>query len=139
LERPKATQKAAFRSDLKSILLIKSLVVACKSLNLTTLNYQLLIGDAYDLEFPDGVFDLVMNNYLFDLLPKKDFIPVLKQFKRVLKPAGRIILVNMTKGEHFYQRFLGKRLSHQSRLAGRMPRRLIGSGNSNCRLCQYPP
>ena len=68
-------------------------------------NYQLLIGDAYHLEFPDGEFDLVMNNYMFDLLPEKDFIPVLRQFKRVLKPTGRIILINMTKREHFYQRF----------------------------------
>jgi len=68
-------------------------------------NYQLLVGDAYNLEFPAGEFDLVMNNYMFDLLPERDFIPVLSQFKRVLKPAGRIILVNMTKGDHFYQRF----------------------------------
>lgn len=46
-----------------------------------------------------------MNNYMFDLLPEKDFVWVLKEFKRVLKPNGRIILVNMTKGVHFYERF----------------------------------
>jgi ubiquinone/menaquinone biosynthesis C-methylase UbiE len=46
-----------------------------------------------------------MNNYMFDLLPEKDFIPVLKEFKRVLKIQGRILLVNMTKGKYFYQRF----------------------------------
>ncbi len=68
-------------------------------------NYQISVGDAYDLKFTDHQFDLLMNNYMFDLLPEKDFIPVLKEFKRVLKPHGRIVLVNMTKGEHFYQRF----------------------------------
>lgn len=68
-------------------------------------NYQLAIGDAYHLDFPDQQFDLLMNNYMFDLLPEKDFVPVLQEFKRVLKPTGRIVLVNMTKGEHFYQRF----------------------------------
>jgi ubiquinone/menaquinone biosynthesis C-methylase UbiE len=68
-------------------------------------NYQIEPGDAYDLKFPIGQFDLVMNNYMFDLLPEKDFVPVLQQFKRVLKPSGRIILVNMTRGEHFYQQF----------------------------------
>jgi len=68
-------------------------------------NYRLEIGDAYALDFPAGHFDLVMNNYMFDLLPEKDFIPVLQQFKRVLKPTGRLVLVNMTRGEHFYQRF----------------------------------
>src|SRR6266498_4497307 len=67
--------------------------------------YQISVGDAYNLKFPDHQFDLLMNNYLFDLLPEKDFVPVLKEFRRVLKPNGRIILVNMTKGEHFYQRF----------------------------------
>lgn len=46
-----------------------------------------------------------MNNYMFDLLPEKDFALVLEEFKRVLKPGGRIILVNMTHGEHAYQRF----------------------------------
>lgn len=68
-------------------------------------NYQLAIGDAYHLDFPDHQFDLLVNNYMFDLLPENDFIPVLSEFKRVLKPNGRLILVNMTKGEHFYQRF----------------------------------
>ena len=68
-------------------------------------NYQIEPGDAYELQFPDGQFDLLMNNYMFDLLPEKDFIPVLKQFKRVLKPGGRIVLVNMTRGEHLYEYF----------------------------------
>ncbi len=71
----------------------------------STSNYQLLVGDAYHLDFPDHQFDLLMNNYMFDLLPEKDFVPVLKEFKRVLKSTGRIVLVNMTKGEHFYHRF----------------------------------
>ena len=67
-------------------------------------NYQMMIGDAYALDFPNANFDLVMNNYMFDLLPEKDFVPVLRQFRRVLKPGGRLVLVNMTKGDHFYQR-----------------------------------
>ncbi len=66
-------------------------------------NYQISVGDAYNLKFPDHQFDLVMNNYMFDLLPEQDFVLVLKEFRRMLKPNGRIILVNMTKGEHFYQ------------------------------------
>lgn len=68
-------------------------------------NYQITIGDAYDLKFANSQFDLLMNNYMFDLLPEKDFVSVLREFKRVLKPGGRLILVNMTKGEHFYERF----------------------------------
>ncbi len=70
-----------------------------------TANYDISIGDAYDLQFADNQFDVIVNNYMFDLLPEQDFLPVLEEFRRVLKPDGRIILVNMTKGEHLYQRF----------------------------------
>jgi len=65
-------------------------------------NYQLTTGDAYALQFPDQSFDLLMNNFMFDLLPEKDFPTVLAEFKRVVKPGGRLVLVNMTRSEHFY-------------------------------------
>lgn len=67
-------------------------------------HYQLAVGDAYNLRFDDAQFDVLINNYMFDLLPEADFEKVLKQFQRVLKPNGRLILINMTKGERFYQR-----------------------------------
>ena len=66
-------------------------------------HYELSVGDAYNLDFEDGQFDVLVNNYMFDLLPEADFTKVLQQFKRVLKPDGRLILINMTKGERFYQ------------------------------------
>jgi ubiquinone/menaquinone biosynthesis C-methylase UbiE len=65
-------------------------------------NYRLRIGDAYDLDFPDESFDVLVNNYMFDLLPQQDFATVLDEFKRVLRPGGRLALVNMTKGERWY-------------------------------------
>lgn len=68
-------------------------------------NYQLAVGDAYDLRFPDHTFDLLINSYMFDLLPEPDFLRVLSEFKRVLRPGGSLVLVNMTKGEHWYQQF----------------------------------
>jgi len=66
--------------------------------------YQLATGDAYALEFPAQHFDLLMNNYMFDLLPEKDFTVVLAEFKRMLKPGGRLVLVNMTRAEKFHQK-----------------------------------
>ncbi len=68
-------------------------------------HYQLAVGDAYHLDFPDHHFDLLMNNYMFDLLPEADFSLVLAEFRRVLKPGGRVVLVNMTKGTRFYEHF----------------------------------
>ncbi len=65
-------------------------------------NYNLQLGDAYNLEYQDNSFDVLINNYMFDLLPEEDFPKVILEFKRVLRPEGRLVLVNMTKGEHWY-------------------------------------
>jgi ubiquinone/menaquinone biosynthesis C-methylase UbiE len=66
-------------------------------------NYRLRLGDAYHLEFPEDSFDVLVNNYMFDLLPVGDFPTVLSEFRRVLKPHGRLVMVNMTRGERWYQ------------------------------------
>jgi ubiquinone/menaquinone biosynthesis C-methylase UbiE len=57
--------------------------------------WRLRVGDAYGLDFPDGTFDLLLNGYMFDLLPEADFPRVLAEFRRVLKPGGRLVVVNM--------------------------------------------
>jgi ubiquinone/menaquinone biosynthesis C-methylase UbiE len=62
-------------------------------------NYRLNLCDCRQLPFEDKTFDVLMNQYLFDILPVDDFFPILFEFKRVLKDGGRIVLVNMTKGE----------------------------------------
>jgi ubiquinone/menaquinone biosynthesis C-methylase UbiE len=65
-------------------------------------NYRLAVGDAYDLDFSDDSFDVLINNYMFDLLPQQDFLTVLEEFKRVLRPGGRLAMVNMSQGERWY-------------------------------------
>ena len=65
-------------------------------------NYRLTVGDAYALDFPDNDFDVLINNYMFDLLPENDFPKILVEFRRVLRPGGRLLLVNMTKGMRWY-------------------------------------
>ena len=67
--------------------------------------YDLKVGDAYHLENSDDSFDVVLNNYMFDLIPEKDFVVVLSEFKRVLRPGGRVVLVNMTKGAGWFNTF----------------------------------
>lgn len=62
-------------------------------------NVELHKADALSLPFEDASFDLVVNSYMLDLLPL-DQIPVaLSEMKRVLRPGGRLVLSNMTKGE----------------------------------------
>ena len=70
-------------------------------------NYTLHLCDCRHLPFDDETFDVIMNQYLLDILPVEDFVPILLEFKRVLKRGGRVVLVNMTKGEkplnHIYE------------------------------------
>jgi ubiquinone/menaquinone biosynthesis C-methylase UbiE len=62
-------------------------------------NYALHLGDGRHLPFEDRTFDVLMAQYLLDILPVKDFIPLLLEFKRVLKDKGRLIVTHMTKAE----------------------------------------
>lgn len=65
-------------------------------------NYSLKVADAYSLPYPDATFNLIVNSYMFDLLPEKDFSRVLVEFKRVLKPGGRMVITSMTIGRKWY-------------------------------------
>jgi len=73
---------------------------------------ELLPGDARDLPFPDASFDLVVNSYMLDLLPRGDIPLVLGEFQRVLKPDGRLVLSNMTKGEARHHRIWDALYAH---------------------------
>jgi len=70
-------------------------------------NYDLKVADAYSLPYPDKTFDLIMNSYMFDLLPEEDFPSVLNEFRRVLKPGGTTVITSMTHGRKWYSRFWG--------------------------------
>jgi ubiquinone/menaquinone biosynthesis C-methylase UbiE len=62
-------------------------------------NWSLKLGTAYDLPMATESVDLLINMYMFDLIPFGDMDKVLIEFKRVLKKGGKLILVNMTEGE----------------------------------------
>lgn len=66
--------------------------------------WKLVRGDVRSMPWPDNRFDVVFNNYLFDLLPREDFERVLAEFRRVLRPGGRLAMVNMTNPEAAHQR-----------------------------------
>jgi ubiquinone/menaquinone biosynthesis C-methylase UbiE len=65
----------------------------------TSSNYDLKIGNALKLEFEDESFDLLFNCYMLDLLSFENIDAVLGEFRRVLKPTGKLVLVNMTNGK----------------------------------------
>jgi demethylmenaquinone methyltransferase/2-methoxy-6-polyprenyl-1,4-benzoquinol methylase len=60
-------------------------------------NFSLREADARRLPFEEATFDVLVNNYMLDLIPLDDMPIVLNEFRRVLKPGGRLVLVNMSK------------------------------------------
>jgi len=63
-------------------------------------------GNARELPYPDETFDVVYNGYMFDLIPLDGFVPILKEMARVLKPGGKLVLLNMSKPDErktFYE------------------------------------
>ncbi len=66
--------------------------------------YDLVVADARRLPIRSGTVDLLLNAYMFDLLPVREFGSVLKEFSRVLAPGGRLALINMTVAERFPER-----------------------------------
>ena len=68
---------------------------------LSSANYELKKTSAFNLDEEDEQFDLLINNYMFDLIPFNQMDAVLGEFKRVLKKDGKLVLVNMTIGERF--------------------------------------
>ena len=81
-------------------------------------NYDLKTGNALDLEFEDESFDLLFNCYMLDLLSFEKIDAVLYEFKRVLKPNGKLILVNMTTGKSVISRVYEKLYKLSPRLMG---------------------
>jgi ubiquinone/menaquinone biosynthesis C-methylase UbiE len=63
--------------------------------------YELQLGTAFNLEAEDNQCDLLINNYMFDLIPYDQMDAILTEFKRVIRKGGTLVLVNMTKGEKF--------------------------------------
>lgn len=54
-------------------------------------------ADARQMPFLPQFFDAIVNCYMLDLLSASDIQEVLKEFKRILKPAGRLVLLGMAR------------------------------------------
>lgn len=83
-------------------------------------------ADARRLPFPDGTFDVLFNSYMLDLIPLGEMPIVLGEFLRVLKPGGRLGLVNMSK------RDAGRRTPWE-RFYEALPRRWVPYVAGGCR------
>jgi ubiquinone/menaquinone biosynthesis C-methylase UbiE len=57
--------------------------------------HNLCRASALYLPFGSSAFDFLFNLYMIDLIPEEDVPVVLRQFARVLRPGGRLILLSM--------------------------------------------
>ncbi len=60
-------------------------------------NVEFHEADAARLPFPAARFDALYNAYMLDLVPLDEMAGILAEFARVLKPGGRLTLLNMSK------------------------------------------
>ena len=89
-------------------------------------NVGLQEADARALPFRDSSFDVLYNAYMLDLVPSEEIPAVLGEFKRVLKPGGRLVIVSMSKKA-------GNRLTLWERIYLRLPARWGAFITGGCR------
>lgn len=63
---------------------------------------HLILGDAGNTPFPNNAVDLVFSSYMLDLIDTVAIPNVLLEFKRILRPAGHVVLVGLSKGSRWY-------------------------------------
>ena len=70
-----------------------------------SVNYELLEGDALQLDFADNTFDSVINNFMVDLMPANTFDKIAEEFYRVTKPNGKVIIAVFSFGKKRSNKF----------------------------------
>lgn len=89
-------------------------------------------GDARALPLPDAAFDLVYNAYMLDLIPLSDMPSILAEFRRVLRPGGRLVLLNMSKPD-------ASRVTWRETLYRLLPAGLVLNLGGGCRPVLMEP
>ncbi len=72
---------------------------ARKRLQKNTGKFELIEGDALQLDFEDNTFDSVVNNFMVDLMPVATFDNIANEFHRVLKPGGTVVISTFSFGK----------------------------------------
>lgn len=69
-------------------------------------NYELKEGNVLGLDFKDNSFDVLVNNFMIDLMPENTFDMMASEFYRILNPGGIAVISTFSFGEkkinHFW-------------------------------------
>jgi ubiquinone/menaquinone biosynthesis C-methylase UbiE len=66
---------------------------------LARLDVEFQVGTAQALPFAEGTFDIVTSTLVLHQLPHDTWRPALAEMRRVLRPAGRLLLVDIATAE----------------------------------------
>ncbi len=61
-------------------------------------NYELKEGNVLKLDFESNSFDILINNFMVDLMPADTFDKIAEEFFRVIKPNGKVVISNFSCG-----------------------------------------
>jgi ubiquinone/menaquinone biosynthesis C-methylase UbiE len=82
-------------------------------------------GFGDQLPYPDASFDRVFSSFMFHHLPMAEKEPTLREVRRVLKPGGRLILLDFAGPDSDPHGFLPRRLHASHRLADNAENRVL--------------
>lgn len=68
-------------------------------------NYELMEGNVLELDIEDGSIDILINNFMVDLMPEETFDDIASEFYRVLRPNGIAVISNFSFGENRLNKF----------------------------------
>ena len=68
-------------------------------------HWELKEGNVLALDFADNSFDILINNFMIDLMPADTFNKIAEEFYRVIKPGGTIVMATFSFGKKKVNRF----------------------------------
>ena len=68
-------------------------------------NYELREGNVLHLNFEDNSFDILINNFMIDLMPEDTFDKISSEFYRILNPGGTAVISIFSFGKSRVNRF----------------------------------
>lgn len=68
-------------------------------------NYELKEGNVLNLDFDSNSFDVVINNFMVDLMPSDTFDKIAEEFFKITKPNGKVIVSTFSYGKKKINKF----------------------------------